>query len=406
MKKIYYGWWVAAAATLSVAVSIGTIGQCMSLFIRPISEDLMLPRASVSVLVSIVSFGYALTSVFWGKLYNNLPVWILMFISSIGLPLCCFGMSMAGNLPQLYGLMMLVSIFDAMLSILTFTTVLSNWFHEKRGLVLGVMSAGSSIGGTFFSWLSGILIAANGWNSAFRFYALIQAIVVIPLMLLVIRVHPSDKGLAPYGEPQEEAAEKKDLKPARLTLRFWAMVITISLICLCNMGSMNTLNAYLLDLGYSITFSANALSVYMAIIAVFTVVMGVLIDRKGIRLADNLMVMCTVAGLVCLILARYSTAIVIACVAVAALGMTFGYISIPFLVNHVCRDGDTTTAFGIATAVFAVGGMASPILCNAIYDAAKSYVPAYGGLLILAVVCLAALQFILGGAEKKSRDSE
>ena len=396
MKRVYYGWWVAAAATLCVAISVGTIGQCMSLFIRPISEDLQLPRASVSVLVSIIAFGYALISLFWGKLYKSLPIWTLMLAGSIGLPVCCFCLSLAQSLPVLYLLTVLASICETMLSILTFTTVLSNWFHAKRGLVLGVMSAGCSIGGTFFSWLSGILIATSGWSGAFRIFGLIQAVVLIPLVILVIRIHPANKGLAPYGETTEEVTEQSTVTPAKLTPRFWAVVVLISLICLCNMGGMSTLNAYLLDLGYSTIFSANALSAYMAIVAVFTVVMGVFIDRKGIRLADNLMIICTVLGLVCLIFAQYGIAVVIVCVVLAALGMTFGYISIPFLVNRVCQDGDTTSAFGIASAISSVGGMVAPILCNAVYDATKSYVPAFIGLLILTVICFVALQFALG----------
>lgn len=81
-------------------------------------------------------------------------------------------------------------------------TIANRWFVERRGLVMGVLTAGSATGQLVILPPVAALAENVGWRPA----ALViggAALVVIPLVGLVIRDHPQDCGVLPYGaDPQ------------------------------------------------------------------------------------------------------------------------------------------------------------------------------------------------------------
>ncbi|AJE85961.1 integral membrane transport protein [Streptomyces albus] len=95
-------------------------------------------------------------------------------------------------------------------------TVTNRWFAKHRGLVTGVLTAGSTAGQLVFMPLLAWLVEHTGWRLA-SFTVAAAAIGVIPLVLFLLREHPRDVGQRPFGASEEEAeaeaagtAEAKD----------------------------------------------------------------------------------------------------------------------------------------------------------------------------------------------------
>src|SRR6185369_11717995 len=76
--------------------------------------------------------------------------------------------------------------------------VATRWFSQRRGLVLGALTAATATGQLLFLPLLAGLAAGPGWR-----WALVAvggaALLMVPLALLLIREHPTDVGLRPLG---------------------------------------------------------------------------------------------------------------------------------------------------------------------------------------------------------------
>jgi sugar phosphate permease len=86
--------------------------------------------------------------------------------------------------------------------------IVNRWFVERRGLVLGILTASAATGQLVFLPLLATVVQRLGWRPAVLLLAGAAAL-VIPLVALFLRERPSDMGLAPYGallEPEESGA--------------------------------------------------------------------------------------------------------------------------------------------------------------------------------------------------------
>jgi len=79
-------------------------------------------------------------------------------------------------------------------------TVANRWFVERRGLVVGLLTASTATGQLLFLPLLAKLAVTAGWRPAVLLVAGVT-LLVIPLVALFVRNRPQDVGLRPYGAP-------------------------------------------------------------------------------------------------------------------------------------------------------------------------------------------------------------
>jgi sugar phosphate permease len=77
--------------------------------------------------------------------------------------------------------------------------VANRWFTERRGLVMGVLTASTATGQLVFLPALATAVTANGWRSAPLIVAGATALVV-PIIWFFMRDDPRDVGLRPFGE--------------------------------------------------------------------------------------------------------------------------------------------------------------------------------------------------------------
>lgn len=81
--------------------------------------------------------------------------------------------------------------------------VTNRWFVQRRGLVLGILTATNATGQLVFLPLLASLVTTQGWRAA----ALVTtgaALIVAPLVALLMRNSPREVGLRPYGAAPED----------------------------------------------------------------------------------------------------------------------------------------------------------------------------------------------------------
>jgi len=94
----------------------------------------------------------------------------------------------------------LVGLGTGSMALVFAATVANRWFTRSRGLVTGILTAGSATGQLVFLPLVAFLADTVGWRSA-ALVVSAAALAVVPLVLLLLAERPSDVGLEPYGGP-------------------------------------------------------------------------------------------------------------------------------------------------------------------------------------------------------------
>jgi nitrate/nitrite transporter NarK len=168
--------------------------------------------------------------------------------------------------------------------------VASRWFDERRGLVLGVLSAANATGQLVFLPLLAGLITTHGWRTATLAVSAAAAAVFVVVWLLM-RDRPSDVGLEPYGRrpgavPQGPPA-MAPLAALRFALGKPAFWLLAGSFFVCGASTNGLIGTHLIsachDYGISEVRAANLLAMMGLFDILGTTASGWLTDRFSSR---------------------------------------------------------------------------------------------------------------------------
>lgn len=388
-KEIHYGWFIVGAAFLIMAAGWGILYNCSSLFIEPVSSDLGFTRSQINATMTIRAASQMVISLLAGKIFRRFDLIRLMKTASLVLVLSFFMYSLATPLWMFYLIALVSSVALTLISILPLSIILSNWFDQGRGTALGIAFMGSGVGGMIFSALTGIWIEGYGWRVAYQILALLMALLVIPCVFFVLKAHPKDKGLAPYGMTAASEAGRLQGDPDGITLhgamrspRFWILNLCGILLLIVINALMMNVAPHLTQIGYSITFSANVVALIMGSLAVGKVILGKLFDRIGIRGTTLIACLSCLFSLIGLVYAQYTPALVIV-VLFVGVGSAHATLANSVLTLELFGRKDYNAILGFLTAIAAIGSMISPLITGLLYDMSGDYYSSFQ----FAIVC-------------------
>jgi sugar phosphate permease len=192
--------WVVAVVTFLILLATAGIRSTPGVLIVPLEREFGWSRATISLAVSVNLVLYGLIGPFAAALMARFGVRATALASlailAIGVALTPL-MTAPRQLVLLWGLV--VGCGSGMTALVLGATVVSRWFAERRGLVLGVLTASTATGQLVFLPLLASIVTRFGWRPAALVVAGAAAL-VIPLVALFLRERPSDLGLRPYGE--------------------------------------------------------------------------------------------------------------------------------------------------------------------------------------------------------------
>ena len=395
-RRIFFGWVVVACGILVMSVTHGVVQNCFSLYIKPVTEALGFTRQGFSVCQTLTNVIYMGIALFSGKIFERFKVLGLMRIACIVLPAAYFCYSFCTQLWMFYAVSVVVGVATSFLTFLPFTLIISNWFEDRRGLAIGICFMGSGLGGMLFNALAGGWIEAFGWHAVFRILAGIQALVMIPILFLVLRVSPQEVGLQPLGsgpvasEGGSAPVYGLTLAQAMRSFRFWALIFTALIVGLTSTMLSNTIVPHLSDIGYASTYASGVMSCYMGLLAVCKILLGGMYDRLGMRKSTFISVSAILVGLLGLYFGAFQP-MHLFIVAGAALGCAVGTVAYPILTQSAFGTRAYATIYGIITAANSLASSVCPIFTNSVYDGTGSYSPALVTSIVLALAVLGLL---------------
>jgi predicted MFS family arabinose efflux permease len=206
---IHYGW-VMVALVFAFAVCSSATVSIPGVLIPIMSKDLGWSIGELSGPLGLRVALFGLVAPFAGGLmmrYGTRAVVIMAAALLIG----GLALSMIMNAKwQLWlGLGIVLGVASGLTSLVLATNIATAWFLERRGLVIGILSAGTATGQLIFLPAVAWIAEMHGWRVALLPSALAIATLALAFVMLA-RDRPADLGLPPFGASELQP----DLPPA------------------------------------------------------------------------------------------------------------------------------------------------------------------------------------------------
>lgn len=301
-RRIHPAWIVAAVGFLALVGAAG-FRAAPSVMMVPLEQEFGWNRTTISTAIGLNILLYGLMAPFAAALMARFG---MRRVSAFALIMIASGSALSTLVVSPWMLMMtwgvMIGLGTGSMAMVFAATITNTWFYARKGLVSGVLSAGSATGQLVFLSTYAGLVETNGW----RFVSIVvslSALAVVPLVLIFMKDSPAKLGILRFGETPEIAAKvasdaaqnpapTNPAKNALVTLvdasknkTFWALAIGFAI---CGATTNGLIGAHFIpsahDHGMPETTAAGLLAV-VGIFDVFgTIASGWLTDRVNPRL--------------------------------------------------------------------------------------------------------------------------
>ncbi|MEE9201839.1 MAG: MFS transporter [Dehalococcoidia bacterium] len=285
---MFYGWIVVAASFL-VLMNYG-IFYTYGVFFKPLIAEFGWSRAEASLAFSFYLVTYSIAGIFMGWLSDRHGPRLPVFLAALFIGGGFVALSQVSSLWMLYLFFGLVAALGHGASWLVPVSTVVRWFEQRRGMAVGIVTAGMGVGTLIFPPLANRLIASLGWRETFLVVGAV-AFGYNALAALLLRRGPASLGLAAYGATAAAAPAAEDpapypghtLKEAVSTYAFWSIYAAVTLGFASYSLLLVHLVPYATDQGMDPGRATGALALIGVGALLGRTVMGTVSDRIGRR---------------------------------------------------------------------------------------------------------------------------
>jgi MFS family permease len=196
----HYGWVVVGITFLTLLVTAGAMST-PGLLLVALQKDFGWSAATVSTSLSLRLAVFGLMAPFAGALMLRFGLRRIMMLA---VAITAAGVGLTALVAQSWQLTLLWGFVigggTGLTALVLGATVANSWFVQRRGLVIGLMTASSASGQLLFLPLFAKVSDEYGWRSLVVLVACVL-ICLVPLIAIFMRNRPSDIGLTPFGSP-------------------------------------------------------------------------------------------------------------------------------------------------------------------------------------------------------------
>ena len=269
-----YGWVIVAVSTVSLALGFGA-GGVVSVLMKPLEEEFGWFRADISMAYTAYTIGTALGGLFWGALSDRVGAKVIALIGAAGMSVSLAALYWQSAQWQLDVLFFLVGAIGFACLFTPLTALTGLWFNARKGLAIGIVTAGGAFGQGIVPYLGRLLITAFGWRDAMLALGAGFFVILIPLLFLL---RPAPAAAQPAGQPGARDANLWNL-PHTVTLPWLGLAALFC--CICMAVPQVHLVPLGIDLGCSPQTAAGLLLTVMVTAVFGRLFFGWLADRTG-----------------------------------------------------------------------------------------------------------------------------
>lgn len=418
--RFFYGWVVVGSIFLALAISYG-VYYSFSVFYVALLEEYGWSRAATAGVFSLFVVVISAGGVMAGTLIDRFGP--SRVVPAGGL-LLALGLIATSRMTELWHFYLYFGVISALglswAGWVPCVTLVNRWFADKRGIAMGIASAGIGFGTVAVVPFTQHLISTIGWRSAFLVLAVLSLVLIVPQSAWLLKGKPEDLGLKADGNggerPQRKAPAPKPMvvvdpvwvsRPwtvatAMATRRFWLLFGTYFLGILTNQMLWVHQAAYLVDGGFDKMLAASMVGLAGFASMPGKIFWGTLADRSGREFAYSWGVITMVMAIGVLVLTRtfpFTWAVVLFAVTFG-LGYAVTAPVGPVAAADIFGGRNFGSIFGVVNMGSGLGSALGAWLAGYIFDVTGSYVGAFA---VAAASSLSAAVFLWIAAPRKVR---
>jgi MFS family permease len=401
-RGIHYGW-VMVVLTMAYVVCSSAVMSIPGVLLIPISREFGWSVGELSGPLGLRMALFGMVAPFAGALMLRYgPRAVLTASAALLIGGMLLAITMTAKWQLWASLGVILGLAPGMTALVLSTTIATRWFTAQRGLVLGLLSAGTATGQLIFLPPAAWLTEHYGWRMALIPSAIMVGLVALAFFLFS-RDRPSDVGLPPYGEDtvlltpplpvaNAVALSVNALRMASSSMVFWVLAFTFFICGVSSFGLMPHFVTLCGDFGISPLISTGLLALIGVCDLVGTIGSGWLSDRYDNRWLLGIYYGFRGLSLIWLPFSGFSI------VGLSGVAIFYGLdfiATIPPTVRLTVRKFGREQAplvFGWMFAAHQLGAGVMALAAGESRDAFASYLPAF---LAAGVVCLAAAASML-----------
>lgn len=291
------------------------MSSTLSVFLKPLTEDLAVSRGLFSLLRSgEILIGAAMAPLV-GPMVDRFGGRWLMAGGALSAGIGFLLMSQVGAFWQFLLLRWgFVAIGGVFMCHMIVSVTVSRWFVRKRGRAIAIASMGQGFAKVCIPIATAALFAWVGWRLTWSIFGVITLVLVVLPAVIFMRRSPEEMGLQPDGADAPAAplgSKSEDETKARLaaeeavwtwrevirTKAFWIICFIYGMANVGIAGLNLHVFAYVTDIGFSPLVAATVLSIIASTQLGSTMVWGVISERMDIRHSSAIMFSVQSAGL-------------------------------------------------------------------------------------------------------------
>jgi len=288
-QRLHYAW-IIAGVTFIVLIGTAGIRATPGVLMVSLEAEFGWSRAVISSAVAINIALFGLLGPFAASLMDR---WGLRRVVLGALMLLAVSVALTTRMQNQWQLTLLWGVLvgtgTGVTSMVLAAIVANRWFDERRGLVLGVLSAANATGQLIFLPTLASLVATRGWRAAALLVAGAASVVFV-IVLVFMRDRPEDLGLLPYGRKIGAAPPRPAMPPIaalRHAMRSRAFWILAGTFFVCGASTNGLIGTHLIaachDYGIAEVRSAQLLAMMGIFDIIGTTASGWLTDRYSSR---------------------------------------------------------------------------------------------------------------------------
>ncbi|RVT94744.1 MFS transporter [Sphingomonas crocodyli] len=403
----YRGWLVVALAMLASTLILGSTAIGFGAFVQPVSDDLKVSRATISIGYVVLTLGMAVFAPIAGRLTTRVPIRLLMILSAILTGGALIGVGLSENLvldavliagPVAFG-------FAAGGNLLGFTLI-ARWFEKRRGRAMALGAIGQGLGGLLVLPPLAFAIQTYGWRSALMIVGAIVA-VVLTIATLLVPEHPAPGEMEAAGEKVDapaatavahggDAGDQWTMGRLLSSGNFWLIGTAGAMLFAVAQVLGTSIVPFGQEKGLTLIQATTLVSAMTIISLLAKLVLATFadkIDQIWLMIGGALVLGGVMAGLT--VVVGYGPLLAVSVVGGLCNGIFFPLFSMIFANYFGARAYGT--ALGLVTPVISIVAAALVRYANVTYDKAGSYDPAFlsmvGALGVSAVLLFVASRF-------------
>ncbi|WP_255470820.1 MFS transporter [Pseudarthrobacter sp. B4EP4b] len=391
--------WIVAAVAFLALVGAAGFRAAPGVLMVPLQQEFGWSTTVLSGAVSINLVLFGLTAPFAAALMERFGI---RAVTATALVLIGAGSALTVLVNQSWQILLtwglLIGLGTGSMALVFAATIANTWFVKNRGLVIGILTAGSAAGQLVFLPFIAVLAQDPGWRQASLLIAA-GALAVVPLVLKFLKNSPADAGALPYGAEQPNAGTLRApsvdsgpranaavralqvLKRASKVRTFWALVAGFAI---CGATTNGLIGTHFIpsahDHGMPETTAAGLLAVVGIFDIVGTIASGWLTDRFNPRIL--LAVYYQFRGIGLLVLPLLLSAEVQPSMIVFVVIYGLDWVATVPPTAAICREtfgADGSVVFGWVFAAHQLGAAAAALAAGAIRDSTGQYTYAWFG---------------------------